>query len=290
MVGSLIGMVLGITAYIALPKTYKSIGIIYPANPNTRDQIISNPQFGHEIEVERLMQLLESRNIRTRVVKQFDLYSYYEIDTNELDWQERLNKRFINNIQFDRTKYMSIVISAELKDPNLASSVVNYIISVADDFRKEMYNQNIKSELQYLKEKRDEQEKRFKTVRSKIYELKDSTKAEDIIENFLNLSAKEQYYKSDFINSVVITDLLEDFKTQKHKFMQYDIDYQQAVEVAKRPVLKNYVVDRAIPSYKKVSPSILLVIVGCFMGAFLAFMLSWILDKWNQVRTEVANE
>lgn len=288
--GSLIGMVLGIVAYAMLSKKYKSQGIIYPANPNTRDQIISNPQFGHEIEVERLMQLLESRNIRTRVVNEFNLVDYYEIDSTQLDWKERLNSRFINDIQFDRTKYMSIVISAELKDPILASKVVNYIIDVADDFRKEMYNRNIKSELQYLKEKRDEQEIRFKAVRSKIYKLKDSTKTENIIENFLNLSAKEKFYESDFINSVAITDLLEDFKTQKHKFMQYDIDYQQAVEVAKRPVLKNYVVDRAIPSHKSVSPSILIVVLGFFMGAFLAFMLSWVLDKWNRLKAEVAGD
>lgn len=289
--GILLGIGIGLMAYFMLPDKFRSNGIIYPSNPYNREELISNPQFGYDIEAERLMQLLESRSMRDKVVRQFGLVDYYGIDTTKNGWREVLTVKYVGDVQFERSKYLSIVISAELKDPDLAADVVNYIIEFVNEYRMQIYSGNISAELEYLKKRRDLQRKRFQSVRAKIYAVKDTNDIENIIENYLLKSAKDQYYDSDFINNVQMTEWLEDYKTQKHKFHEYDLAYQKALEVSKRPVLKDYVIDNAVPVHKPVFPSLIVnVLLGAIGGFFVSFFLVWILGQWKQLRRTIDSQ
>src|SRR5690606_20772606 len=136
-------------------KKYRSTAIIYPGNTYLRDEVISNPQFGTERESEQLMQMLESESIRDSVVKKFDLVNYYELDTNSIDWRERLTLKYIRDINCFKSKYMSIVISATTTKPELSAEIVNYITDVIDQYRESIFYENMHLELSYLQENYD---------------------------------------------------------------------------------------------------------------------------------------
>ena len=147
----IIGSVVAICLTFFIPEKFRSSGIIYPPNSFTRDQLISNPQFGHETETEHLMQLLESSTLRDQIIKKFDLYKYYELDSMSTGWKQELNLRVIGDINFIRSKYLSVVISAELSNPEMTANIVNYIIDEVNVYKKNVFNENRASEIDFYK-------------------------------------------------------------------------------------------------------------------------------------------
>lgn len=283
LLGGLAGASLGLLVFIITPEKYMAHGIIYPANTYTRDQVISNPQFGHEVEAEQLMQLLESRSLRDSVVKTFDLLDYYELDSSKQEWRDQLTKHYVKDVQFERTRYLSIVISAEFKDPELAANVVNYIIETVDQYKAAIFDQNIKDELHFLQRQVKNQEQKLAHIKQQIYLLKDTLKPENIIENYLLKSSKEQYYASEYVNTPGMAELIDEYRIQKQKYIDWKKDYVGAKEMAKRPILQNYVLDYAVPSYDKVSPKLSIYLAfGFLLGGILTLLLLvWMSIKPN---------
>lgn len=266
-----IGALIAVSITFFIPKKFRSSGIIYPPNSFTRDQLISNPQFGHETETEQLMQLLESASLRDLVVEEFDLVNYYEMDTSTVGWKEELNLKFIDDISFFRSKYLSVVVSAELKDPELASEVVNYIIDVVNDYKKQIFKDNRETELAFYENRMVRNQFRLDSVESIIYMLKDTTITENLIANFKQRLNKENYIENSYIDSRQMEALIKQYDLLNGQVIQFQKDYERALDESKKPLLDNYIVDRAIPSYKKVSPSFSQ--NGLIGGVVLSFVL-----------------
>lgn len=134
------GTSIAVTTTIA-PKYY-SVGIIFPTNSNSARQTLENPQFGYDLDADRLMQILESEIVMDSIIEMYDLINYYEIDTSKLDWEFYLDKNFVEDVTFFRSRYMSIVINAQTKDPVLSAKIVNSIIDMIDGLRADIFRTN----------------------------------------------------------------------------------------------------------------------------------------------------
>ncbi|MCB0736546.1 MAG: hypothetical protein KDC92_03465 [Bacteroidetes bacterium] len=270
----IIGLAIGAVSYFISPKQYSSYGIIYPANSHAREQVISNPQFGHDVEAEQLMQLLESRSIMDSVIHKFNLINYYQIDTANKDWRDLVYLKYIKDINFERTKYLSIVINATLKEPKLAANVVNYIIKTVDEYKAKIFRENIEKDLEFMKNQVLSQGKKLEALKKRIYSAKDTANTENIIENFLLKSSKDQYYESDYINTPEMAVLVDEYRIQKQKYIDWSKDYIGAQEMAKRPILGVYVVDSARAAYKPTSPKLFYnLLIGAVLGVFISILL-----------------
>ena len=93
----------GVTYFIK--PEYRSTGIIFPTNSNKLESVMANPQFGFDLDADRLMQILESRQVQDAVVEKFNLEEYYELDTTEAEWRGELNLEFVKDITFFRSKF-----------------------------------------------------------------------------------------------------------------------------------------------------------------------------------------
>ncbi|MBT4776018.1 MAG: hypothetical protein HOL28_06100 [Crocinitomicaceae bacterium] len=269
----IIGSVVAICLTFFIPEKFRSSGIIYPPNSFTRDQLISNPQFGHETETEHLMQLLESSTLRDQIIKKFDLYKYYELDSMSTGWKQELNLRVIGDINFIRSKYLSVVISAELSNPEMTANIVNYIIDEVNVYKKNVFNENRASEIDFYKNRLERSEEKRDSVVSLIYALKDTTYAENLIENFKLRLNKDNFIENDYIDSRAMEVLIKKYNLLDAQTLSFQQDYNKAKDELRKPLLKNYVVDRAVPTYKKISPSF---IINALVGGVL-FMLTFLL-------------
>ena len=288
-VGIFLGLLAGISLYVSMPKKYRSTAIVYPVNSFTRDQILSNPQFGHELESEHLMQLLESRSIRDSVINKFDLVQYYQIDQSQKDWNEKLTLHFIGDVKFFRSKYLSIVISAEMKDPELAAQVVNYIVEVVNDFRKEIFKENMQSELDYLAMTMNDYDKERDSIKNVIYAMDGAKENNFIIENYLLMSGKENYVANKFVSTPEAAELIEQYKSIDQEYRDAKLKYSDAKEMARRPLLDNYVIDTAYPTFKPVSPSLIgTIIAGLLFGLFLSLGVSFIVNTIKTIQKNFA--
>ena len=275
------GAVLGIGITFFIPSKFLSTAIIYPSNSHTRDVIASNPQFGYEVETEQLLQLLESRAMRDRTIREFKLFDYYEIDTNEMDWKSQLNLLYIRDIQFLRSKYLSIVINVTLEDPVLAAKVANFQVAEVDDYRSAIFEENRQAELAAL-------EAEYTTSQERLNELKDSiyllVGTEKLLFNFMENLDKDNYDASDFVTIPALEPLVDRYIYEMSLHRELRGKYEQMKKEIDTPLPSVYTVDEAVPSYKKVSPSFL---VNGLIGAMLVFLLSLIfrlgLNKWREL-------
>jgi tyrosine-protein kinase Etk/Wzc len=73
--------------------------------------------------------LLNSRSALTKIIKKFDLMSYYEIDDNNMD---KVIKAFRKDISSDPNEYGMVDFSVVNKNPKLSAEIANYMVHLTD--------------------------------------------------------------------------------------------------------------------------------------------------------------
>ncbi len=266
----------GLTFFIS-PK-YLSTAVVYPYNSHTRDQLVSNPQFGYEIETEQLLQLLSSKSMRDRTIEHFKLYEYYKLDTSLASWNADLTLRYINDITFMRSKYLSVVINVTLKDPELAAAIANYQVDEINRYRASIFEQNRQADFKHVKSQFQESEKEVDRLRDSIYNLKGNKTS--LLFNFIENLNNENYDPSVFVDNPQLEHLVVDYRFAYNRFLELRSTYEILKRQLNEPIPSVYSVDVATPSYKKVSPSF---IINTLLGAvvFLPWSLPFVLHSIN---------
>ena len=202
----------GVTMLIS-PRYY-SVGIIFPTASNSAQRVLENPQFGYDLDADRLMQILESEVVMDSVIKKFDLITYYEIDTSRLDWEYHLDLNVVRDITFFRSKYMSIIIRASMKDPVLAANIVNYIIDIIDPLREAIFKENTFASL--------------KSVQGDYFKKMDEVNAlVDSIDNLRRNNAGseiEYLYEQIQTKNQIITKNRTDLSAMQNELRFYDLN------------------------------------------------------------------
>lgn len=269
------GIITGFVSYL-LPKQYRSTGIVYPPNSYVRDKLIENPQFGHELEIEHLLQMLESSNVRDQVIEEFHLAEYYEVDQSDIRWKDKLNEDYSSDVNFQRSPYLSVNIEVQMKDPELAANVVNYIIETVNTQKESVFKENIDRELAYFKNRYESAKEKTDQIVNRIYTLKDTSISKNLITNYLTNSSKQDYVDNEFVDSEEIEELIRDYRIYEAQLINRQRDYEQALDASKKPFLHNYVVEYAQPNYQKVFPkNSINAIIGACLAALgtLAFLI-----------------
>jgi len=276
----------GITFFIT-PK-YMATAVVYPYNSHTRENLVANPQFGFEIETEQLLQLMSSKSMRDRTIERFKLYDYYEIDTTKASWNSDLTLRYIKDIQFVRSKYLSVVINVIMTDPELAAEVANYQVAEIDKYRTSIFESNRQSDFEYIKSQYEESEKDVSALRDSIYSLRQGEKA--LLFNFIENLNNENYDPSDFVNDPALEHLIVDYRFAYDRYLALRASYEKMKREINEPIPSVYSIDTAAPSYKKVSPSFILNgLLGAVVLFALIFTLRFAMDKWNDVKASFKN-
>lgn len=120
-----------------MPNIYKSGAIIFPTiNLSSGKALLHEKDdfldFGKEADLEHMIQILESDEIRKRVIEKFDLLNHYKIDSTKQFFRDKLHKMFAKATSFKVTKFSSISISVLDRDPQIAADIANEIVSLID--------------------------------------------------------------------------------------------------------------------------------------------------------------
>jgi capsule polysaccharide export protein KpsE/RkpR len=106
-----------------IPEKYKSTAIIYPSNLVV---------YSTESPTEQMLQQLASETIRARIIKTFDLYNHYQIDTTARFPVTRIFNAYDGNIKFNKTEFESVEVEVWDTDPLIASAICDSLISFVD--------------------------------------------------------------------------------------------------------------------------------------------------------------
>ena len=287
LIALLIGGMLGVGVTFFIPKKYMSTAIIYPANAHTRHDIVANPQFGYEIETEQLMQLLESKSMRDRTIAEFKLYDYYKLDTSKTSWESTISLKYIEDVSFFRSKYLSVVINVKTEDPELSARIANFQVSEIDKYRNDIFQKNRQTEFEHIEREFLASKDHLEKLKDSIYEIKGGK--HELLYNFIQKLDNQNTRPEEFVDDPRLESLIEAYVFELSNFENLEEVYEQSKQGLSLPLPSVYSIDEASPSYKKVSPSFVInSILGSFLILVLTLCIRLILDKWKVLKSEIS--
>jgi len=168
--------IISILVSFAITPMFKSTVVMFPASesPVSKSLLQTNYQdrigmlgFGAEEQLERILQVLHSDEIRDNIIEQYNLMEHYEIDPLKQYPKTKLFEEYASNIKFRRTEYNSIVIEVRDKDPQMAADLANGIASLIDNTMNQMKQERAVKAFELV-------EKEYNSAKQRVKELNDS--------------------------------------------------------------------------------------------------------------------
>ena len=202
-----------VVTFIMEPE-FESTGIIFPTPTNSPDKMLANPQFGYEVDADWLTQVLQSEIVRDSLDKTFDLVNYFKLDKSETGWMDQLRKKYDKMLDFERTKYMSIEISATTRDPQMSADIVNFIIDNIDPIRENIFKANTYQTLIHFENSFFEKNRHINSLIDSIYELREhnTSTSLDLLYNQIKATQKKVDNWRDELNII------------RNKYKFYDLE------------------------------------------------------------------
>lgn len=310
-----LAVIISIIVSLSIEEKYKSEVIVFPTSGGSiSDDLLATKlikkeimQLGEDVEVERLLQVLKSDDIRNRIIEKYDLLNHYEINDKEKYKQTALHKKFNKNITIEPTKFMSVKIKVLDKNPetaaNIANEICNLIDTVMNNMRKERAFEALKLvENEYISLKKHMQEledslvkiknkgigfdneykiKKLKQSYAKHLEIGNVKKAEVLQKQISHLNKNSEAYLS-------IRDYL---KFEQEHLANLTSKYAEAKLEVNQNLPNKYIINTAYPAEKKSYPiRWLIVLVSTFSTFITSILLLLLIDKLiiriNEVKEE----
>ena len=291
----------GVTFFI--PKKHTASGIVFPTNSNSMKDVANSNFFGYEFQADRLIQLFESQKMKETIIKRYDLINYYEIDTNSKNWRYYLNKYYIEDISFKRTKFISVKLNVIMKSPELASKIANTMMSYIDTIRKEILYENVYALQDDLSHKVYNHQIIVDSLLFLLSNEKKTIKPNQLAQNIVSKLEENNKNGNLGLGDEIIINAAKNnytFKTAKainEYYHQLSIlsNLKRELVVLKEktsvPFPRIYRVQNAIADYKKTSPSFLLnIILGFLIGAIGSILFYSLKIHWSNFSESIANE
>ena len=174
-----------------LPKKYTSSAIFFPPSFKVREAMDINPQMGYNMEADRLIQMTQSSALRDSLIQRFDLLNYYNIDSTNVEWRDKIYNEIAGAITLERTKYMSVIIRVETKDPELSSRLANGAMDLLSRFWERLYKDNIVVPLAYAQNQYMEKNAQVSALLDSIHILRSGNKEKSLELMYGQLKSKE---------------------------------------------------------------------------------------------------
>ncbi|RLD76530.1 MAG: hypothetical protein DRJ10_13430 [Bacteroidetes bacterium] len=306
--------VLSIVVSLVIDDKFQSEVILFPAASSSvsHDLLAMNLakknilKLGEDEEVEQLLQVLNSDEIRNKIIDKYDLMNHYDIDAEGSYPFTELYREFNSNIDFTPTKFMSVRITVLDKDAQMAADIANDISALVDTIRTKMQKERAYEALALV-------EREYITLGNQIQELEDSLTVlrsfgvvdyesqTEVLTDALgqailegNKNAINQLQKRlDVIAKyggayVSIRNYLEFEQKQlsnlKSKYAEAKVDATQSLPT-------KFVVNQAVKAEKKSYPvRWLIVVISTFSAFILSLLLLVIYDAIQKRMTEIKEQ
>jgi len=304
----IVTLLAGISAFIFslfIQPMYRSTAIVFA--PLHNSLILDNVEmksdikrYGHEKETEQLMQILNSRAFKDTIARRFNLLEYYGIDTLHRYWRSLLYKELDANIQIKRTQFGAITISVQDKNPQHASMLANAIVDELDIFKNRIEHERAQATFDLLQHQINEVNTRMVIINDSVQKLANEgififdLQVDRIMQQYATALGQGNTAGSQRIQKEI--DKIAKWGPTS-VILREELIYLVRRETQLRSLLWNaemnlsgllpskFVVEKAIPIEKKISPKKSLIALFSAIGAFIVtFFILLIIEK---VRTDL---
>ena len=296
-----------------IPSKFKSTVVLFPSTTSSiskallsENQLSSKHdimQFGEEEDAEQLLQILNSDEIRSKIIEKYNLMSHYKIDTSGSFKHTELIKKYDDNISFKRTEFMSVKIEVLDENPQIAANIANDIAALLDTVKNRMQKERaiqgfriVEKEYRHILGEIKAKEDSLNVLRGKG--VIDYTSQSDVYGeqyaiavskgNKEGIKALEEKLKilEDYGGAyMAITENLEHDRKQlrviKTKYDESKVDAEQNITHA-------FIVNHAFPAEKKSYPvRWLIVVVSLFSTLLTTVLIVVLVDSIQEPKKEI---
>ena len=259
-------------------------------------------EYGETEDAERLLQILNSDRIRSRIIEKYDLWQHYDIDRTAPGARTALMLEYGSNVDANLTRYGSIEVSVLDSDPQVAANMANDMAFLADSVSNKLRNDRARDALKYaaasfqqVQDEIQEMERKISVLHGLgLYEFE--TQIGGLNEQYATAMAEGNLRTAELIRQQMaelsqhatefskLTSLIEAaydreaVLKKRYELMKLDAETQLA---------SAFVVDYAAPADKKAKPIRWLIVVVS-VAATCAFGLLGLLAAENIKRSEAA--
>jgi hypothetical protein len=253
--------------------------------------------FGEDEQAEQMLQVLNSNEIRTRIIKKFNLVEHYDIDPDSKFRNTKLYETYNENISFNRTEYMAVEVKVVDEDPQMAADIANEIANLYDTVKNNLQKQRslegfriVEGAYKELQEEIEKKEDSLSILRSKGVQDYES-QAERLYEGLAreigsgNSNAIKQIqsrldtlakYGSAYVS------LRDGLEHDKKQLSDLKAKYEESKVDAESSIPQKFVVDYAFKAEKKSYPVRWLIVVIATFATLLTSIILIIL--WENFR------
>lgn len=298
---TLLALISSFVFSLFIEDKYESSVILFPSTTSSVSRALLNKEnykekdfleFGEEEEAEQMIQILKSDAIREHIVKKFDLMTHYKINPEDKYKRTKLNKEYDENIDFYRTKFMSVKIEVMDVDRHFAANIANEISRMLDSVKNKMLkkvaNQAfmiVGDEYRTLVSEIDAMEDTLNLLRAKGVQDYE-TQVEVLSDQYGAALVKNNYKAAKTINNRLDTlskyggkylSLVQQLEYEREKLSDLREVYAEARVNAETELDHKFVVNEAYPAERPSYPIRWLIVLVSTVAAFLFTMIVLIL-------------
>ncbi len=308
---SLIGAIVSAVVALLIQNKYESTVVMFPTSTNSISKALIGEnsygeadllEFGEEEQAEQMLQILNSDEIRDRVINKYNLIEHYDIDVEDEFKKTKLQKTYEQNINFRRTEFMSVEIKVLDHNPDTAALIANDIAALMDSVRNRMRKDVAVPAFKIVEEEYKEMEGYIKKLEDSLsvlrslgvtdYESQSEVYNEQLaiaiakgnssaVKNLEEKLATLQKYGGAYVS---IRDYLEYLKKQL-SFLRSK--YKEAKVDAERELESKFIVNRAYAAEKKSYPIRWIIVVVSTTATFLLTLFFLLIrDSLKEVRAQ----
>lgn len=163
---------------LLLPTYYKATTTFYAASedlskPIPVGEIDRNIRYyGTDTDIDRLLTIANSSDIRTDLINEFDLYEHYDIDLDSKNAAHKINLRLSKLYRISKTKLDAIELSVEDTDPILAAKIANSARDKINDRAQKTVKDSQRKQIENYDKKISENDKLLSALGDSLTSLK----------------------------------------------------------------------------------------------------------------------
>jgi tyrosine-protein kinase Etk/Wzc len=273
------------TSIIFPARTFSVSKLLIEQNPGSQEDYM---EYGDEDDCEKLLQILNSADIRNMAANEYNLWEHWKINKDDVYANHYLKLKWDEMVSFKRTDFVSIKINVYDYQSDRAAKIANSIVSYADSVKNKMTKVIAKEALMIIEEE-------YLSTLANIKSLEDSLQVIREIGVIDYKSEMEAYSKAmakavskgderaqsklqvklDILKKygMAYQDLNEKLKKYRFKYPVIKGKYDEARVNFERHLPSKFVVEKAISNEKKAKPVRAIIVLVPTISTFLLVLL-----------------
>jgi len=293
------------------PK-YKSTVVMFPTASNALSQALLSDkiggkqdilEFGEQEQAEQLLQILNSSDIRDRIIQKHNLMAHYNIDSTSKLRMTKLKKEYEKNIAFKRTEFMAVEINVLDKDPQKAADIANDISELLDTVKNRMQKERaiigyeiVKNEFFRLQDEIQQMEDSMTALRHlgvHDYERQSQVISEQLAiaiaaNNMRGAAALEEKLTNLAKYGGAYVSLRDALEHEKKQLSTIKARFDEAKVDAEQQLPHKFIVDRAYRAERKSYPiRWLIVFTTTFFSILMTFICIIAIENYQKYKYKI---